>query len=286
MARACFYRVLVATFFNNLNQTFIGKVFSATSLGFYTRAATITTVIIDCTSDTLGRVLYPAFASIQDDLARLKRGYRKSLTMTTFIHFPMMIGLAVVARPLIIVLFSAKWEGCVVFFQLMCAGGLLYPLHLINLDILKVKGRSDLFFRITLIKRALIILNILVTYRWGIDAMLSGQIAISAIAYFLNSYYSEKMIGYPVKTQVLDVLPAFLFSCLMGGGALLVGQFMRSPNNFVLLVAQSGVGAGLYLFVSWVSRSEAMLELIKLVKQLLIIRANSLKPLIEKDTLR
>ena len=198
----------------------------------------------------------------------------------------MMIGLAVVARPLIIVLFSTKWEGCVVFFQLMCAGGLLYPLHLINLDILKVKGRSDLFFRITLIKRALIILNILITFRWGINAMLSGQIAISAIAYFLNSYYSEKMIGYPVKTQVLDVLPAFLFSCLMGGGALLVGQFMRSSNNFVLLVAQSGVGAGLYLFVSWVSRSEAMFELIKLVKQLLIIRANSLKPLIEKDTLR
>jgi teichuronic acid exporter len=259
---------LVSTFFNNLNQAFIGKVFSAASLGLYTRASSLTSVVIDATSNTLGRVLYPAFASVQDDLERLKRGFRKSITLTTFVHFPMMVGLVVVARPLIVILFSAKWLGCVLFLQLLCISGLLYPLHLINLDILKAKGRSDLFFRLEVIKRTLIIISIIITYRWGISAMLTGQIVVSVIAYFLNSYYSEKMIGYSVRTQILDVLPSFVISCLMGGGAFLAGYFIKLSNNFILLIVQTGVGAALYLLLHWIRKSEPLLEIIELAKQI------------------
>jgi O-antigen/teichoic acid export membrane protein len=260
---------LVSTFFDNLNQTFIGKVFSVASLGFYTRATSMTAVIIDTTSNTLGRVLYPAFASIQDDLERLKRGYRTSLTLTTFVHFPLMVGLVVVARTLIVVLFSAKWLGCVVFLQLLCLYGLLYPLHLINLDILMVRGRSDLHFRLTLIKRTLNVLNIFITYHWGISAILTGQIAVSIIGYFLTCYYSGAIIGYPVKEQILDVLPSFLLSCLMGGGAFLVGYVLRSLSALVLLVAQTGTGVALYLLLNWVSRPKQLYEIFDLVKQYL-----------------
>ena len=111
---------LIGTFFDNLYQAFIGKFFSAADLGQYTRAASMQGIVINTTSTTLGRVLFPALASIQDDLARLKRFYRKSMVMTTFVHFPVMAGLIVVARPLVILLFSEKWQGCVLFFQLMC----------------------------------------------------------------------------------------------------------------------------------------------------------------------
>jgi O-antigen/teichoic acid export membrane protein len=260
---------LISTFFDNLYPIIIGKIFSAVSLGFYTRAASMKTLVIDTTSNTLSRVLYPALASIQDDLTRLKRAYRKSVLLSTFVHFPLMIGLIVVASPLINWLFSEKWESSVLFFQLMCAGGLLYPLQLINLEILKVKGRSDLFFRLEIIKRSLVVISIFITYPWGISAMLVGQIGVVVSAYFLNSFYSERLIGYPMKSQLMDALPAFVFSGLMAGGMLLVALLLPSSSDFIRLVVQTGVGLILYFFLNWVTRSEALFEILALAKQFL-----------------
>lgn len=268
---------LIGTFFDNLHQVFIGKFFAAASLGYYTRAASMRGIVIDTTSSTLGRVMFPALASIQDDLPRLKRAYRRSMMLATMIHFPLMIGLIVVANPLINLLFSARWRDSVVFFQLMCVAGIIYPLHVINLDILKVKGRSDLFFQLELIKRSLAIVTLFITYRWGISAILTGQIVIALIAYILNSYYSEKLIDYPVKAQVVDVLPSLLIALLMGGGMYLAGIAMQSAGDFVLLVVQTGIGAILYFLLSLISRSEPLLELIELTRQLPLFGAGPRK---------
>lgn len=256
---------LIATFFDNLYQTFIGKVFSAADLGLYTRANSMQRLVITTTSNTVGQVMFPSLASVQDDPARLKRGYRKSIMLTTFIHFPLMVGLCVVARPLITLLFSAQWEGSVIFFQLMCLSGLLYPLQVINLDILKVKGRSDLFLNLQVIRRILIIANIVIAYRWGISAILLGQIGLSCIAYLLNSFYSEKLIAYPMKTQVLDVLPALLFSGLMGGGMLLAGLALGSTSDILRLSVQTGVGVSIYLALNWLRKSESLFEIAGIV---------------------
>jgi O-antigen/teichoic acid export membrane protein len=258
---------LVSVFFDNLYQVFIGKVFSASALGYFTRAAALRSVVLDSSSHALDRVLYPALASIQDDRARLKRACRRSLRLATFIHFPMIMVLIVAADPLINLLFSARWKESVVFFQLMCASMLLYPLHVINLDILQVKGRSDLFLRLEIIKRSMIILNILITYRWGINAMLLGQCVATLIAYFLNSYYSERLIAYALKAQILDVLPAFVFSLVMAGGMMIAGAAMPATNRFMVLTAQTGLGAGVYLLLHWVKRSEAWKELVELARQ-------------------
>ncbi len=256
---------MLAVFFDNFYQAFIGKVFSAAPLGYYTRAASMRDVVIDTTSNTLGRVMYPALASIQEDTARLRRGYRQSALLSTFIHFPLMIGLGVVAQPFITLLFSARWADSVLFFQLMCVAGLPYPLSVINLDILKVKGRSDLFLRLEIIKRSLTVVNALVAYRWGIGAILLGQVGISGVAYFLNSFYSERLIVYPMKVQILDVLPSLLFAGLMGGGMWLAGLALGPTSDFLHLVVQAGAGVILYLALNWLGKSEPLYEVAGLV---------------------
>ena len=261
---------LVSVFFDNLYQVFIGKVFSAAPLGYYTRASSLRTIVIDTTSNTLGRVMFPALASIQDDQERLKQAYRKSIRFTTFAHFPIMAGLIVTAKPLITLLFSEKWGESVLFFQLMCAAGLLYPLHLLNLNILKVKGRSDLFFRLELIKRVLVVLTIIITYRWGINAMLIGQIAFTLFVYGLNSFYSGMLIGYPTKAQILDVMPSLAFSCLMAGGMFFAGYILRSSNFFVQIAIQALVGAGSYFALHALAKSESLAEIVNLIRQLLV----------------
>ena len=261
---------LVSTGFDNLYQVFIGKVFSAASLGNYTRASSMKGIVIDTTSDTVGRVLYPALSTLQDSPVLLRRAYRKSLLLTTFIHFPMMVGLIVIASPLINLLFTAKWVNSVIFFQLMCAAGILYPLHVINLDVLKVKGRSDLFFRLTVLKRSLQVVILFVTYRWGISAMLIGQIFNSIIAYGLNSYYSERLIEFSVKDQLLDVFPSFLISVLMGAGAWFVGRALHPSSNLLLLVIEIGVGGVLYLLLHFIGKTEPLTQALNLVKQLMV----------------
>ncbi len=258
---------LVGTFFDNIYGVIIGKVFSANELGYYIRGDSLRTIAINTTSDAFGNILFPALATIQDDSERLKRAYKKSLQMSAFVHFPLMAGLIVVAKPLIFLLLSAKWQETVPLFQLMCCAGLLYPLQIVNLDILKVKGRSDLFLRLTLIKRSLTVIAIFITFPWGINMLLVGQIVLAVIAYFLNSFYSEKLIGYSMIAQVQDVLQSLAFCLLMGGGMWLVGHFL-SAGDFITLLVQGMVGLILYFLLNLLARTDPLLEVFALGNRL------------------
>lgn len=253
---------LVSAFFDNFYQAFIGKTFSAEMLGYFSRANSLRGVVVDTTADTASRVLFPALASIQDEPERLKSSYRRSIVLMSFLHFPVMIALAVTAKPLIALLFSDKWNATAVFFQLMCLTGLTYPLHSINLNIIKVRGRSDLYLNLNIARRALAVANIFALYRWGITAILSGQIVASLFAYFINSYYSTTLVNYPVREQLLDVLPALTISALTGGGMYLAGSLIAEDAPVALLAAQGATGVILYFGLSWLTRSKALSELI------------------------
>jgi len=262
---------LLATVFDNLYQVFIGKMFSAAALGYYTRANSLKLVVVDTTSQALSRVLFPALSSIQDDTERIRQIYRKSIRLVTFVHFPLMLGLAAVAAPLINLLFSEKWGESALFFQLMCLAGLLYPLQVVNLEVLKVKGRSDLFFRLTLIKRCLMIALMLLTYRWGVPALLVGHIVNTLIAYFINSYYSEQLIDYSVRKQLADIFPNLLFAALAALGMWWVGGLVRQPDWMVLSIAPVA-GAGIFLLFNALVRADSLHEFIALVKRFLGVR--------------
>jgi len=118
--------------FDNIYLVVIGKLFSAVDLGFFTRAKSLNDIPSQTLADMTGRVTFPVFATIQDDPARLKRGLNRTLTTLVLLNFPMMIGMAVMARPLVLVLLTEKWAPCIPFLQLLCLAGLLYPLHLMN----------------------------------------------------------------------------------------------------------------------------------------------------------
>ena len=209
--------------FGNIYSLVIGKLFSAADLGYFTRAQTLGEVPSQTLSSMVGRVTFPVFAMIRDDTSRLKNGMKKAITTLVFINFPMMIGMAVVARPLVLVILSEKWAESIPYLQLLCMVGLLYPLHLINLNVLQALGRSDYFLRLEVIKKILIVINIVVTWQFGISAMICGMIAFSAIAYYLNSYYTGILVGYSAGEQLRDWSGYLMIAALMGGAVYLVG---------------------------------------------------------------
>jgi len=251
---------LLNQIFDNIYLLVIGKLFSAADLGFFTRAKTLQDVPSQLLSGMVGRVMFPVFSTIQDDPVRLKRGTKQALTTLVLVNFPMMIGLAVVARPLVLVLLTEKWTECIPYLQLLCLGGLLYPLFVINLNLLLALGRSNLFFNLEIIKKILIVINIVVTWRWGISAMIYGMIAISIISYYLNSYYTGVLIDYSIWEQLRDLFSYLFMAMLMGIAVYAIGLLPFS-NYWSLLLVQILTGFVIYVCLCWLFRLTAFIEL-------------------------
>jgi O-antigen/teichoic acid export membrane protein len=207
----------------------------------------------------VGRVTFPVFSTIQDDPVRMKRGLKKALTSLVLFHFPMMIGLAAISRPLVLVLLTEKWSESIPYLQLICIAGLLYPVHFINLNVLKALGRSDLFLRLEIVKKVLIVINIAVTWRWGISAMICGMMVQSIIAYYLNSYYIGVLVGYSVREQLRDLTSYFLMAALMGMVVYVIG-LLPFPNHLSMLLVQITIGVVIYVCLCRLFRLTAFVE--------------------------
>lgn len=235
---------LLDTAYRNVFSLIIGKYFSAEALGYYTRADQFRSLPSQNISDVVHRVSYPVLSTMQDDIPRLKAGYKKLIKNTMLITFVLMLGLAAVAKPMVLTLIGEKWLPSVVYLQLLCFSGMTYPLQALNLDILKVLGHSDLFLRLEIIKKALAVPLILIGIWLGIKAMILGMIVASLIAYYLNSYWSGKLIGYSMLEQVKDILPSFLLAATMAFIVYLVGIPLKVSAPLELLI-QLALGAGL-----------------------------------------
>jgi teichuronic acid exporter len=251
---------IINQIFENIYQLTIGKLFSAADLGFFTRADTIQGLPSHTLSSMVGRVTFPVFSTIQDDPARLKRGMKKALTTLVLVNFAVMIGLAVTARPLVLVLLTEKWAQSIPYLQLLSFLGLLYPLHVINLNLLQALGQSRLFLRLEIIKKALVVVNIAITWRWGISAMIYGMIAYSIVCYYLNSYYTARLIGYSIQEQLRDLFPYLVMATLMGM-AVYMAQLLPFPNHWSMLLVQITIGIVVYCSLCRLFRLAAFMEI-------------------------
>lgn len=254
---------LLNQIFINMYDIVIGRLFSPAALGFYTRARRLEEMPSQTLSQIVTRVSFPVFSAIQDDDVRLKNGLRKAISMLMFANCPVMLGLAVVARPLVIVLLTEKWLPSVPYLQLLCVGGVLLPLHTLNLNMLMAKGRSDLFFNLEVFKKSFVVISILIFWRWGITALICGQIITSMLSYLLNSYYTGKFLKYPAIEQMRDVGMYIVLAAAMAGGVCVLGQ-TGIESSFWLLITQMTSGFVLYLVLCWQFQLPAFVETVEM----------------------
>lgn len=262
---------LIDTFYKNIYYLVIGRFYNAAQLGQYTRAEQFTTIFSSNLTSVIQRVSYPVLSSIQEDSERLCDAYRRIVKVTMLITFACMLGLAAVAEPLIQILIGGKWLVAVPFLQILCFAEMLYPLHAINLNILQVKGRSDLFLKLEILKKALGIIPVVLGIFVGINYMLWGAVVLSFICYFLNSYYSGKLIDYSAKEQIKDIFPCFTISLLVA--LLMWGITFLELNLFVTLIFQLVAGAFFAFFIYEKLQLEEYKEVRKII--LSIIRKNA-----------
>lgn len=231
---------LLNTLYNNIYYIIIGRFYSAAQLGQYTRAEQFNMIFSSNLTSVVQRVSYPVLSSIQNEPERLREAYRKVIKSTMLITFACMLGLAATAKPVILILIGEKWLVAVKYLQIICFSGMLYPLHAINLNILQVKGRSDLFLKLEIIKKGLAVGPICLGIFLGIEYMLLGSVINGFIAYYLNARYSKGMINYSVLEQVKDILPTFIVSLCVA--AVMWSITLLEVNNYLLLLIQCIVG--------------------------------------------
>jgi O-antigen/teichoic acid export membrane protein len=250
---------LIDTFYNNIYSVIIGKFFSASQLGYYTNAQKLRDITSQSITSSVQRVTYPVLSSIQENEDQLKNGYRKVIKTSAFIIFPIMLGLAAIANPLIDLLFSAKWHQSVLYLQLLCLAGMLYPIHAINLNILQVKGRSDLFLLLELIKKVLLttLLACSLWFDMGIVGLIVVAVLHSFISLFVNTYYSSREISYSTKTQLMDLAPIFIISCLMWGIVYYIGRGL-DVSNLLKIAIQVVVGILFYVLASRLAKVQEL----------------------------
>ncbi len=255
---------LLDTVYKNVYYIIIGRFYNSSQLGQYTRAEQFNTIFSSNLTVVVQRVSYPVLSSIQDEPERLRIAYRRVIKTTMLITFACMLGLAAIAKPLIVLLIGEKWLPAVYFLQIICFSGMLYPLHAINLNILQVTGRSDLFLKLEIIKKIIAVFPIIVGIFYGIEYMLWGGVCTSFIAYFLNSFYSASLVQYPTLTQIKDVFPTFVVSSFVASVMWSVSLF--DIPVYAMLPLQFMIGISLSIFIYEKLKLEAYLE----VKQLLL----------------
>ena len=259
---------LLNRMFNNLYLVVIGKYFSPALLGFYSRAESTRQLPLSNIERALNKVSFPMFVGMKDDPERLKDVFRRLLKMVLFIVSPVLLISAAIAEPLFSFLFTDKWLPAVPFFQILCLGGLLLPLHSYNLTLLNIYGRSDLFLKLEILKKILIVGSILLIIPFGIYGLLWGQVVFSMMAYFVNAYYTQKFISYPIDNQLYDVSPIYFITVL---SALIVWlgdiYLFFSYSAFVRMMAGGVIGLGVYIVLSILGRFEQFAQLKELLKE-------------------
>ena len=207
---------LIDSLYNNVYHVVIGKFYSAGNLGQFTRANQFTNLVAGNIAAVVQRVSYPVLSSIQgaDNEHNLKEVFKRIVQSTMLITFSCVLGLAAVAKPLITLLIGPKWLPSVMYLQILCFGAMLYPLNAINLNILMVKGRSDLFLKLEIYKKMLGFFPVILGILFSIEIMLISGVFVSVISYFLNSKYSRRIVKYGCKDQLIDIYPSFVVAIL------------------------------------------------------------------------
>ena len=257
---------LLDTIFKNLYLIVIGKFFRATDLGYYTRAHQFTDFASSNITGIFQRVTYPVLSTIQDNDERLADVYRRLLKTSAFIIFPLMMGLAAVAKPMILSFLTKEWLFSAVIIQILCFAQMWYPVHAINLNLLQVKGRSDIFLKLEIIKKINSVIMLCITLPLGLIPMCLGLIVTSLVALIINTHYTGKLIHLGFFKQMKDLLPTLVLSLATGAIVFLTVTWIPMDSWLALVI---GVieGIAFYILVAKIFRFNEFSELLSILRR-------------------
>lgn len=247
---------LIDTIYSNITPIVIGKFYSTADLGIYNRAGGYAKLPSQNITATISGVTFPVLSKMQNDDDALARNYRRMLKTTAFIVFPLMMLLAALAHPLIIIMITKKWEACIILLQIICFSLMWYPIHAINLTLLQVKGRTDYFLKLEIIKKIYGIIILAATLPFGLIVLCIGRIFASLISLIVNTYYTGKLINCGFFTQMKDLIP--IISLAFATFLISWGITFAFSNLWLQLIIGGLLGTTFYIGAAYLLKMEQL----------------------------
>lgn len=247
---------LLNTIFKNIYTFVIGSFFSTHELGFYSFSMKIKRISSEQITSALQKVSFPALAQIQDEEEKLKKGYRKIIQCSVLVIFNLMVVIAFISDPIFKLFLHNKWFPAIPYLRILCISGAIYPLSAINLNVLYVKGRSDLFLKLEIIKKVLTAIMLTITIHLGIFYLLTGQAVLSVLAYLINSHYNARLINYSVLNQFRDIFPS-LISAVVVGISLYLLNILLPASDILRLICMTLASLIFFLISNLLVKNEA-----------------------------
>lgn len=258
---------LLNTIFDNIYNVVIGKFYTVQILGYYERAYMFNQYPVSTITGIVDKVTYPLLSKIQDQKKNISKVYKEILQIAFFITAPVMLGAAAIAKPLFLLVLGEQWLPAVPFFQILCLASIFYPIHAFNISVLKVFGRSDLFLKLEIIKKLVIVFSVAIAFQFGIYGLVWSVVFTSLVALIINTHYSSPMINYNVKEQLLDMLPTFLIASITGllmAGLLSLLDFSTLWTQIILV---SISGFAFYFIINYLLKMPSFNYLFNLIKE-------------------
>ena len=254
---------LLFTIYSQLTTILIGKFYSTADLGYYTRGRQFANLPVDIFTGVLGKVTFPILSKLQHSDNDLVRVYRKLIRITSLVCIFGLILLAAMAKPLILILLTEKWSDCIIYLQIFCIAMLLDHITRLNLNLLQVKGRSDLYLRLEIIKRIVSITIMLIALPFGVIYLCLSLIGYSIFAFFVNTYYTGKLFHLSCWLQLQDMSKYLFASIAVCLPTFMLTFFTVIPNWLTIII---GCVFSLTLYYFLLRKDDQMKELIKIVK--------------------
>ncbi len=258
---------LLDTVYNNLYPLVIGKFYTPAQLGAFAKADHFSQFPSQNIMRILHRVSFPVLSALQNDPQRMRNSFLKFINYSALIIFPLMLGLLALSKPMTLLLLTERWKEMIPLLQILCIAMMWYPVHAINLNILQVLGRSDLFLKLEVIKKVIGLAILLITLPIGITAMCIGQIVDSILGLFINTYYSKKFINAGIGEQLKFLFPTLFNSTAMAAIILVLNNFMPQDEYGLQIGVGLTVGILYYLTTNYLFNKDVFKEILSLLKK-------------------
>lgn len=222
---------LLDTIYNNIYQIIIGKVYSAKQVGIFTQANSLSLIPAQSLTTIIQRVTYPMLSQLQNDRSKFERVYLLTLKLSSAIVFPIVLGIAIIAKPLIIIVLGSEWSSSSELLSILCIGYMLYPIHAINLNLLQVESRTDLFLKLEIMKKLMMTIVLIITIPLGLKAICFGIVIQSYLSLYLNTIYTNKLISLTRLRQLKSMLPIWLINIII---SLAIWLFIQQIDSLVI----------------------------------------------------
>lgn len=250
---------LVDTGYNQLRNFIIAKKYTNTDLAYYGRGSQFPSLGMNMIEPTINGVIFPSLSNCNDDPIQMKSTTKRVIQTSSYMVFPIMMGLLAIAKPLVICLLTEKWIGCVIYLQIGCLTYMFRPVQVINNCVISASGRSGLLLKLDIIKKTIGVILLVVSIPYGVVAIALSLLVTNLISTVINVFPNRKILGYGYKEQFIDIWDNLLIAMIMGGCVYLFNLF--NLPYIVTLILQLGVGLGVYWALSVLLRNESYMYL-------------------------